>query len=168
MRFKSILLALISYSLLAQAQPITGEAKNLEFKDNRIIYTGSVKLVRGSSVLKADKVVIFLTEEGKPVKIVATGNVQYSEPGRKATSRYAEYDLMQEVIILKGEAHVEEDNSILEADEIVYDRKRQTLQAKGDMVRTIYIEEEGNEKVRHNKGNSEKEGNIPEKGEDDS
>ncbi len=168
MRFKSALSILILFFSLSQAQPITGEAKTLEFKDNRIIYTGNVKLVRGPSVLKADRVVIHLTEKGKPVKIVATGNVRYSEPGRKATSRYAEYDLIQEVIILKGEAHVEENNSILEADEIVYDRKRQTLQAKGDRVRTIYIEEEGNEKVRHNEGNSEKEGNIPEKGEGDS
>ncbi len=168
MRFKSALSILILFFSLSQAQPITGEAKTLEFKDNRIIYTGNVKLVRGPSVLRADRVVIHLTEKGKPVKIVATGNVRYSEPGRKAISERAEYDLTGDVIVLKGNARVEEDNSILEADEIVYDRKKQTLQAKGDRVRTIYIEEEGNEEVRHNEGDSKKKGNIPEKGEDDS
>ncbi|WP_457601420.1 lipopolysaccharide transport periplasmic protein LptA [Hydrogenivirga sp.] len=155
MRCRLILLTLLLY-LWGWAQPITGEAKNLEFKKDRIVYTGNVKLTRGDSVLHADKVVIFLDERGKPVKMVATGKVRYFEPRRKAFSRYAEYDLVKDVIILKGNARVEEDKNVLEADEIVYDKKNETLQAKGDKskVRTIYIEEEKNEKIGHNEGDS--------------
>ena len=144
MRFNLFLLLTFLPFFLSWTQPITGEAKKLEFKKDRIVYTGNVKLTRGESVLKADKVVIFLNEEGKPVKMVATGNVRYYEPKRKAFSSYAEYDLKRDLIVLKGKAKVEEEQNLLEADEIVYDRKNGTLKAKGDKskVRTIYIEEE--------------------------
>lgn len=144
MRFNLFYLFVLISFLTVWAQPITGEAKNLEFKKDSIVYRGNVKLTRGESVLRADEVVIFLDENGKPVKITATGNVRYYEPKRRAFSEYAEYDLRSDVIILRGKARVEEDKNILEADEIVYDRKKETLQAKGDnsRVRTIYIEEE--------------------------
>ncbi len=141
MNYKLPLLLLIS-SLL-WGQPITGEAQKLEFKKDRIVYTGKVKLTRGEATLRARKVTILLDEEGKPLKLVAEGNVLYLEPGRKATADYAEYDLRKEVIVLKGSAKVEERKNVLEAEEIVYDRRNETLQAKGGegKVRTIYIEE---------------------------
>ena len=167
MRYRLIsLLLLLGVSF---SQPITGEAQKLEFKRDRIIYKGKVKLIRGESVLRADKVVILLDESGKPVKVIATGKVRYVEASRRAFSDYAEYDLKRDVIILRGRARVEEDKNLLEADEIVYDRKNETLQAKGKegKVRTIYIEEAENEKVGHNEGNSPQEGNTPEEGKGD-
>jgi len=135
-------LLFLTVSLL-WGQPITGEAQKLEFRKDRIVYTGKVKLTRGEAVLRAQKVTVFLDEEGKPLKLVAEGNVLYFEPGRKATADYAEYDLKKEILILRGGAKVEERKNVLEAEEIVYDRKNETLQAKGGegKVRTIYIEE---------------------------
>ncbi len=165
MRYKlALLLLLVGISF---SQPITGEAKKLEFRKDRIIYTGDVKLIRGESILRADRVEILLDEKGKPVKVVATGKVRYAETNRRAFSDYAEYDLKRDVILLKGRARVEEDKNILEAEEIVYDRKSGTLQARGKegRVRTIYIEEEENEEIGHNQGDSPQEGNIPEEGE---
>ncbi len=155
MKFRVLLLSLLLFTL-SYAQPIAGEAQKLEFQKDKIIYTGNVKLVRGESVLKADKVIVFLNEKGKPTKIVAVGQVRFSEPKRKARADYAEYDLSKEVIILRGSARVEEEKNILEAEEIVYDRKNQTLEAKGGSkrVRTIYIEEEKNEKIGSDKGDS--------------
>ncbi len=141
MKFKTAFLILLLYTF-SFSQPITGEADKLEYRDNQIVYDGNVKLIRGEAVLKANRVTIFLDPQGKPIKIVALGNVRYEEPGRKAEAQYAEYDLHKDLIILKGNAKVEEERSILEAEEIIYDRKKQTLQASGDRVRTIYIEEE--------------------------
>jgi len=137
-----LLLALLTASLL-WGQPITGEAQKLEFKKDRIVYRGSVKLTRGETVLTAETVTVLLNEEGKPLKLIAQGRVVYLEPNRKATADYAEYDLQKEVIVLRGNAKVEEKKNILEAEEIVYDRKNETLQARGGAgkVRTIYIEE---------------------------
>ncbi len=144
MRCKALLLSVLAFPLILYAQPITGEAKNLEFKKDRIIYSGNARLTRGDMVLKADRVTIFLNEKGKPVKLVAEGNVDYREPKRKAKADYAEYVFAEELIILRGKAVVEEDKNILEAEEIVYDRKNETLRALGKnrRVRTIYIEEE--------------------------
>ncbi len=160
--------ALLLLAGISLSQPITGEARKLEFRKDRIIYIGDVKLVRGEAVLRADRVEILLDEEGRPLRIVATGSVSYREAGRRASSDYAEYDLKREVILLRGKVRVEEEKNVLEADEIVYDRKSGTLQAKGKegRVRTIYIEEEENEKVGHNQGDSPQEGNIPAEGED--
>ena len=168
MKYK--LLSLLLLSGISISQPITGEAQKLEFRKDRIIYKGKVRLIRGEAILKAEKVEILLDENGKPLKVIATGRVMYVEPNRKAFSDYAEYDLRADVIILKGRAKVEEDKNFLEADEIVYDKRNETLQAKGKegRVRTIYIEEAENEKVRHNQGDSPQEGNIPEEGQDHS
>lgn len=123
---------------------ITGEAQKLEFSKDRIIYTGNVKLTRGDALLKADKVTILLSEKGKPVKLIAEGHVRYREPGRKVTAEYAEYDLINDTILLRGMARVEEEKNVLEAEEIVYDKRNRTLRAKGgrEKVRTIYVEEE--------------------------
>ncbi len=144
MRFRSLLLLILGTVIASLGQPITGEANRLEFKKDRIIYEGNARLTRGKTVLKADKVTIFLGEDGKPTKLVAEGRVRYTEPKRKAVADYAEYILSEEIIILKGKARVEEEKNVLEADEIVYDRKNETLSARGTSrkVRTIYIEEE--------------------------
>ena len=144
MRYKLLTALLLFFCSFAVGQPITGEAKNLIFKEDRIIYEGNARLTRGEAELRASRVVIMLGKKGKPKRLIAEGSVRYSEPGRSATAEYAEYDLEKEVIVLRGRAVVEEDKNVLEADEIVYDRKNKTLQARGEnrRVRTIYIEEE--------------------------
>ena len=164
-----LLTALFFLCSIAFSQPITGEAKILEFKDNRVIYKGDVKLTRGDALLSADRVEIILDERGKPVKILAVGNVKYVEGNRKARADYAEYDLKADRIILEGSATVEEDKSVLSADRIVYDRKSQSLQALGGAgkVKTLYVEEE-DEKIGPDKGDSQKEGDIPKQGQVDS
>ncbi|HIC97014.1 MAG TPA: lipopolysaccharide transport periplasmic protein LptA, partial [Aquificaceae bacterium] len=63
MKYKYLIALLFLFAHL-KAQPITGEAKKLEFEKDRIIYSGDVKLTRGESVLRADKVIILLNEEG--------------------------------------------------------------------------------------------------------
>ncbi len=151
MKYKAILVALLITTCTAWLQPITGEADSLEFKKDRVIYSGNVRLTRGKAVLKADRVIILLDKEGNPYRIIAEGGVFYQEGNRRASSRSAEYDLKKDTLVLKGDARVEEDKNLLEAEEIVYDRKNQTLRAVGDnsRVRTIYVEEEENEEIRH-------------------
>ncbi len=163
MSFKLFLLLFLLLSLI-KAQPISGEANKLEFRKDRIIYIGNVRLSRGEAVLKADRVIIFLTEDGKPVKLVAEGNVYYEEGEKRAFSQYAEYDFKNEIIYLKGNARVEEGKNVLEADEIVYDRKNNTLRAEGEgkKVKTIYIEEEEDEKIGHSEEDSKGKEHIPE------
>ncbi|NPB07608.1 MAG: lipopolysaccharide transport periplasmic protein LptA [Aquificae bacterium] len=141
MKWKAFIL--LSLSSLLFAQSITGEADSLEFLKDRLIYRGNVQLVRDSSVLRADEVVIYLNEENKPVKIVAKGRVRVRENGRRAWADYAEYDLLKDVIILRGSAKIQEKTRVLEAEEIIIYRKENRLVAhgKGKRVRSVYLEE---------------------------
>ena len=157
---------LLVFSSVLLAQPITGEAESLVFEKNRLVYEGNVRLVRGSSVLRAKRVTVIVGENGRPVKLIAEGEVVYREPGRTAVANYAEYDLKEEVIVLRGRARVEEGGNLIEAEEIVYDRRNKMLRAlgRGRKVRTIYIEEEGDEEVGPEQGDREKKGDNSEEG----
>ena len=137
----TLILSLLAFSFPQEV--ITGEAKELEFLKDRLIYRGNVKLIRNSSVLNADRVIVYLNKEGKPTRIVAEGKVKIIEDERKAFAEYAEYDLTNEVIILKGNAKIQEKTRLLEADEIVIYRKEERLIAKGlkKKVKTVYMEE---------------------------
>ncbi|WP_461828783.1 LptA/OstA family protein [Aquifex sp.] len=142
MKWKALIL-LLSFSTLLYAQSsITGESDELIYLENKLIYKGNVRLIRDSSVLRAEKVEIILNEEGKPVKIIASGNVKIIEPERKVFANYAEYDLIKDIIYLKGSAKIQEKTRILEADEITIYRKENRLVAKGGKkrVRTVYLE----------------------------
>ena len=143
MKWKALIL-LLSFSVLLYAQSsITGESDELVYLENRLIYKGNVKLIKDSSVLRAEKVEIILNEEGKPMKIIATGNVRIIELDRKVFADYVEYNLAKDIIYLKGGAKIQEKTKILEADEIMIYRKNNRLIAKGGKkkVRTVYLEE---------------------------
>ncbi|NPA32322.1 MAG: lipopolysaccharide transport periplasmic protein LptA [Aquificae bacterium] len=134
---------LLSFALTVFGSSITGEADTLEFTKNKLIYRGNVKLVRDGSVLRAQEVIILLSEDGKPVRIIAKGDVRVHEEGRRSFARYMEYDVERDVIILKGDAKIVEKTRVLEAEEIIIYRKENRLIAKGHKkrVRTVYVEE---------------------------
>jgi lipopolysaccharide export system protein LptA len=147
-----LLLAGLLFFGLAISEPILGEADNLTYEKDKIIYTGNVKLTRGNGVLTANKVVIYLDDKRKPKKAEAEGNVKYVEGVRRAFADRAEYDFQTEVLKLFGNARVEDDKSFVEADEIVYYKKedRAIAISKSKRVRTFYVEEKS-EKVRNSK-----------------
>ncbi|WP_020587568.1 LptA/OstA family protein [Desulfobacter curvatus] len=73
-------------------------------------FMGKVKAVRADSVLLADSVKVFFhTSETKKEgqsnvkRILATGNVEYTEGERKAFSDQADYDTATQILILTGE-----------------------------------------------------------------
>lgn len=147
-----LLLAGLLFFKLATSEPILGEADNLTYEKDKIIYTGNVKITRGKGVLTANKVVIYLDDKRKPKKAEAEGNVKYVEGVRKAFADRAEYDFQTEVLKLFGNAKVEDDKNFVEADEIVYYKKedRAIAISKSKRVRTFYVEEKS-EKVRDSK-----------------
>ncbi len=147
-----LLLVGLLFFKLAMSEPILGEADNLTYEKDRIIYTGNVKMTRGKGVLTADKVVIYLDDKRKPKKAEAEGNVRYVEGTRRAFADRAEYDFQTEVLKLFGNARVEDDKNFVEADEIIYYKKedRAIAISKNKRVRTFYVEEKS-EKVRDSK-----------------
>ncbi len=142
MRSFFTLLLLIPSIILSQV--IVGESDSLEYRKGKIIYKGNVKLTKDGGILLADEVEVFVDEAGKPKKLVAKGKVRYLQEGKRAQADYAQYDLEQETLLLKGNAKIEDGGNLLEADIIIYNRKTDTLEAKSvsRQVRTLYIEEE--------------------------
>ncbi|RMH81103.1 MAG: lipopolysaccharide transport periplasmic protein LptA [Acidobacteria bacterium] len=132
----------------ALSQPLVGEADNLTYERDKVIYTGNVKITRGNAIITADRVIIYLEENRKAKLAEAEGGVKYAEEKRKASANRMIYDFQRDIITLQGKAKVEEGPNFVEADEIVYYRKedRAIATSKGSRVRTFYLEEK-NEKV---------------------
>ncbi|NDY71771.1 hypothetical protein DO021_01295 [Desulfobacter hydrogenophilus] len=85
--------------------------KMIASKDQSMVeFMGKVKAVRADSVLLADSVKVFFhtsktKKEGQSnvKRILATGNVEYTEGERKAFSDQADYDTADEILVLTGE-----------------------------------------------------------------
>ncbi len=85
--------------------------KMVASKDQSMVeFTGKVKAVRADSVLFADSVKVFFhssetKKEGQSnvKRILATGNVEYTEGERKAFSDQADYDTAAQTLILTGD-----------------------------------------------------------------
>jgi lipopolysaccharide export system protein LptA len=85
--------------------------KMVASKDQSMVeFIGKVKAVRADSVLLADSVKVFFhssetQKEGqsKVKRILATGNVEYTEGERKAFSDQADYDTTDQILVLTGE-----------------------------------------------------------------
>nr|WP_218576665.1 LptA/OstA family protein [Desulfobacter latus] len=80
-------------------------------KDQSMVeFTGNVKAVRADSILLADSLKVFFhtsktqkEDQSNVKRILATGNVEYTEGARKAFSDQANYDTAEEILILTGE-----------------------------------------------------------------
>ncbi|MCG8551637.1 MAG: hypothetical protein MI799_14650 [Desulfobacterales bacterium] len=85
--------------------------KMVASKDRSMVeFMGKVKAVRADSVLLADSVKVFFhTSETKKEgqsnvkRILATGNVEYTEGERKAFSEQADYDTADQILVLTGD-----------------------------------------------------------------
>lgn len=85
--------------------------KMVASKDQAMVeFIGKVRAVRADSVLLANSVKVFFhtsktKKEGRSTikRILATGNVEYTEGERKAFSDQADYDTADEILVLTGE-----------------------------------------------------------------
>ncbi|MCS7083839.1 MAG: lipopolysaccharide transport periplasmic protein LptA [Aquificaceae bacterium] len=122
------------------AQPIIIEADQLTYEKDKLIYNGNVKVSRADGVLKAQRLVIFLDEKKRAKSAEATGQPLYRDEKRQASADSIQYDFEKEILILKGNARLQEGESFIEAPQITYFRKEDRALAQG-RVRTIYVEE---------------------------
>jgi lipopolysaccharide export system protein LptA len=89
-------------------QPATVTANRLEVsrKERRAIYTGNVVATTTDLTVTADRMEFDFDEKMEAVeRMVAIGNVHVSRSdGTKATSQQATYDVVQERVVLEGQA----------------------------------------------------------------
>ncbi len=101
-------------------------------------YVGNVVVVGKNFRMTCQDMKVFSTTDNKLSKIVATGEVIITQPGRVTHCGHAEYyqdsdtfDLTEEPIIYQGT------DKVLKGAEIIIDRKSQKLTTKGGRTTTI-------------------------------
>ncbi len=118
-------------------QPIDLEADSAEIDDKRgvSIYTGHVEITQGSMHIRADKLVVE-QHRGKGTRLIATGRPmhfrQLPAPGKPPVRGHAlraEYDTGSELLILSGNAVLQQGKDRFANDRIVYDRVKGVVRA---------------------------------------
>ena len=89
---------------------ITSDKMVASKAQSMVEFMGKVKAVRADSVLLANSVKVFFHSsetkkkgQSNVKRILATGNVEYTEGERKAFSDQADYDTANEILVLTGE-----------------------------------------------------------------
>ncbi|MGC9188210.1 MAG: lipopolysaccharide transport periplasmic protein LptA [Sulfurihydrogenibium sp.] len=127
-------------------EPIVINADKLEYnnKERLAIYSGNVDVKKGNFNLKADVVKIYLDDKGDVSKIYAIGNVYFQKENKWGKSKEGEYYKDKNLIILKGNAEVHQDDNVVEGDEIQYyiDEERAIAISKSNRVRSVIFPKE--------------------------
>ncbi|WP_457622624.1 lipopolysaccharide transport periplasmic protein LptA [Persephonella sp.] len=122
-------------------EPILIEANELIYNknENTAVYTGNVTVKKGDLTINADKMVIYLSEEGDVSRIYAEGNVRFKKGNRSGSSKKAEYIKDKNIIVLIDKAKLIQDKNIIEGDEITYHLDTEVAEVKGkdNKVRTV-------------------------------
>lgn len=155
--FPSLLLASILMLTSAPALPMNRDNQQPIYLDsakqavdmatNTLILTGDVVLKRGSIDIRADKVVITRTG-GKNGHQVAEGygnpvcfyQLQSNGKPVRGHAQKVRYEIVNDLVILTGNAYLEQWNSNVKSDHITYLIKKQQMQAfsnKGKRVITV-------------------------------
>ena len=106
----------------ARAQPVTVHADKMDRygKESLIIFTGQVVARQEGSVQTADRMEVYLDEKGDRIlRTVSTGNVRIvTGDCRIGTSHRAEYDDLEQRMVLIGDARVWQDDNVVTGDTI--------------------------------------------------
>ncbi|WP_253381680.1 lipopolysaccharide ABC transporter substrate-binding protein LptA [unidentified bacterial endosymbiont] len=165
MKFKTNKLSLnvlIASAMLAASLPalaVTGDteqpihiesdAQSLDMQGNVVTFTGNVVMTQGTIKINADKVVVTRPggEQGKEI-IDGYGNpatfFQMQDNGKpvKGRASHMHYELAKDLVILTGNAYLEQLDSNITGDQITYLVKEQKMKAtseKGRRVTTVLV-----------------------------
>ncbi|RMH55912.1 MAG: hypothetical protein D6679_10410 [Candidatus Hydrogenedentota bacterium] len=108
-------------------------------EEHRAVLTGSVHIVRDSMTLRADRVVLFLTEDEKALeRAVAEGHVEIVDGNRRALADHAVYTEATGEIVLTGHPRLFDGGNRMRARRIRYHLQSRSMRAEG-AVRGILI-----------------------------
>lgn len=121
----------------------------VDMKTNTVILTGDVVVKRGSIDIRADKVIIFRydVKYGKEV-VEGYGNpvtfCQLQDDGKLVYgySQKVRYETANDLVILTGDAYLEQIDSNVKGDRITFLVKKQQMEAfsdKGKQVTTVLV-----------------------------
>lgn len=141
------LAGLLAGFLLIGAAPVAAPGGPVDFRGDRldarrdqgiVRLEGNVVVKHLDGVLEADRMVLHYGADGKTVeRIVATGNVRYAEPGRRARATDAVYEPAVRRLVLTGSPRIWEGDDMLagrriellrEPDRLIVDEARASVQ----------------------------------------
>lgn len=144
----------------AQAQALTSDNQQpihidsaqqaVDMATNTVTLTGDVVVKRGSIDIRADKVVITRPDDGKDGNEVVEGYgnpvtfYQLQDDGKpvRGHSQKVRYETANDLVILTGNAYLEQLDSNVKGDRITYLVKKQQMEAfsdKGKRVTTVLV-----------------------------
>jgi len=105
-----------------RSQPLTVDADRMERygKESLVVFTGNVVARQNNSVQYADRMEVYLDEKGDRVlRAISTGAVRIiTRDCRTGTARRAEYDDLEQRVVLIGNARVWQDDNVVSGDTI--------------------------------------------------
>lgn len=127
-------LAVAGFSSLAQAQNISGfdsnqpvniDAQRIELQDrqDRVVFSGDVRITQGDLRLNAGRTTIAYTDNGslEIQRIDATGGVIVTRGGERASGNAAVYDFNRRLIVLSGDVSLNRGEDRLKGGRLVID-----------------------------------------------
>ncbi len=132
-----LLLLWCSTALAENSGPVQIEADRLELDQKRgvSLYQGHVKLQRGDTLIKAERVELH-GKDGKVTLVIADGTPVHLEMRDPQTGKitrgeaeHAEYRLEEGMLALEGTAQLWRDGDRFNGEQLIYDDKKQQVRA---------------------------------------
>lgn len=120
---------------LAQSTVVTSDDLVMDMEKKVATFTGHVKVVDPQGTMTADKMIVYLTQQGDSEsgvrRIEATGGVVIAQEGSKAIGDEAIYSAVDRTVVLSGAAQVQTDQGIVTGETVIYDMAKGTANVKG-------------------------------------
>lgn len=126
--------ALLTAQAPSLSQPLHFKAKELDARRNERILklNGAVRVDHGETVITADQMTFYYASDQSTIeKIIATGKVRLTEPGRHGRAEQAVYLPASQKITLTGSPIIWDGGNQLAGSEIVIFREPDRLSVKG-------------------------------------
>lgn len=151
-RWLTFMVLLIGLSGLAVAGPIQIESESLavEHRNNRVEFKGSVRLTRDDFELQCDRLVAFYHQQagGELERAEAYGHVTMRQGEKRGSSNEAIYIQSEEILILIGDAKVEDPEGTIQAEKIVHNiRTMETRVQQGASGGRVHLTFEADDEV---------------------
>ena len=120
---------------LSQSTVITSDDLVMDMERKIATFTGHVKVVDPQGTMTADKMIVYLTQQGDNQngvkRIESTGGVVIAQEGSKAIADEAVYTAADRTVVLTGAAQVQTEQGIVTGEQVIYDMAKGTTQVKG-------------------------------------
>ena len=136
-----------------RGQPVTVDSDKMERfgKESLVVFTGNVVARQNNSVQYAERMEVYLDEKGDRIlRTVSTGNVRViTKDCRTGTARRAEYNELEQRVVLSGNARVWQEDNVVSGESItIYlSQDRSVVQGgKQERVKAVFYPKDDKDK----------------------